>query len=226
MAPPEKACLSVLERGRSWLRSGVKRPRASKWSHSLFPREFVLMLSYTQEKRRWQFVKFFVCVVAEWIRSSCMWAAWVWKIPKNWWVAALMSPLLFWTLIKKHDSQEAQKVCFTIQNYQLQNSRNAVNQFYSKEIFHSAGLIKSSLIYHWNVSVQKSLFPVFYASLHPKGIVQRFWSGVVSMTHALSICYFLQMMISSVTFRRGEKSLHLGWHCAAADGVGRKWFKV
>lgn len=30
MAPLERACLSALQRGRSWLRSGVRKPRTSK----------------------------------------------------------------------------------------------------------------------------------------------------------------------------------------------------
>ena len=54
MAPLERACLSLLERGRLWLRSGVRKPRASKSSH-------VHMLSLTQQENiysLWQFLLF------------------------------------------------------------------------------------------------------------------------------------------------------------------------
>lgn len=39
MAPPEKVCLSALQRGRSWQKNGVEKPGASElwWNIGIYP---------------------------------------------------------------------------------------------------------------------------------------------------------------------------------------------
>lgn len=87
MAPPERACLSLSQRGSSWLRSGVRKPRASKWPLIIFIWTCVDMLRAT---KKWTDL-FCMCVhvSTEWIMLLCMSAAWVLKIPKTWWVALI-----------------------------------------------------------------------------------------------------------------------------------------